>query len=62
MKLPKHEIYEMYYAVYPNGEKSADFYNYARAYNHTLVLAETEPRTSRRMPGKRPRKLTDELF
>jgi len=62
MKLPKHEIYEMYYAVYPNGEKSADFYNYARAYNHTQVLAETLPRIKRRMAGRGPRKLTDALF
>jgi hypothetical protein len=37
----KHPAYEMYFALYPDGTLSANFYSFARAKNHTVVLAET---------------------
>ena len=40
MNLPKHEKYNMYYAVYPDGIRSVDFYNYTRALEHTKTLPE----------------------
>ena len=46
MNLPKHEKYNMYYAVYPDGTRSADFYSYTRALEHSKVIAETERRNS----------------
>lgn len=36
----KHPVYDMYYAVYPDGTRSADFYNYTRALEHTKCLPE----------------------
>ena len=52
MNLPKHSKYEMYYAVYPDGVKSADFYNLTRAKEHTATIDST-------MPLRASRKLTD---
>ena len=59
MILPKHEKYEMYYAVYPDGTHSADFYNLARAKDHTAVIAETERRELFRRVCIEAGKLTD---
>ena len=41
----KHPQYDgMFFAVYPDGVRSADFYNAARAAEHTAVLAVTARR------------------
>jgi len=52
--LPKHPKWDMYYAVYPDGTRSKDFYSFTRAKEHTLVLAETERRNSYRDAEQSP--------
>ena len=48
MKTVKHHSHDnMHYAVYPDGVPSSDFYNLARAKDHTFVLAETLARQAR---------------
>jgi hypothetical protein len=42
VKHPHHD--GMFFAVYPDGVLSADFYNLARAADHTAVLAVTARR------------------
>lgn len=49
MTLEAHNDYAgMYYVVWPDGVKSADFYNYTRAFNHMQVIMETEKRNQYR--------------
>jgi len=42
LKLPKHKKWDMYYAVYPDGTRSKDFYSFTRAKEHTKIIAEYE--------------------
>lgn len=45
MKAIQNKTYStMFHAVYPDGTPSADYYNYARAVDHSYVVAETERR------------------
>lgn len=48
MIIPHETIPEMYYATYPDGTLSADFYNISRAKDHTAVLLETTTRQDAR--------------
>jgi hypothetical protein len=54
VKVVKHAKYEMYFAIYPDGALTADFYGLARAKNHTVVLAETVGRNDRRQRSAIP--------
>lgn len=50
MKVIQNKTYPtMFHAVYPDGTPSADFYNFARAVNHSYVIAENERRDQYRI-------------
>lgn len=50
--VPDIELKDMFRVKYPDGILSADFYNKARASNHTQVLQETASRIARRRGGR----------